>query len=63
MTKDKTTKDMADSVNEREIVLDILLELNRPEAMSAALLQGWHRERWNGGLNWIISLISIPKHR
>lgn len=34
MTKDKTTKDMADSVNEREIVLDILLELNRPEAMS-----------------------------
>ena len=25
---------MADSVNEREIVLDILLELNRPEAMS-----------------------------
>ena len=34
MTKDKTTKDMADSVNEREIVLDILLELNRTEAMS-----------------------------
>ena len=34
VTKDKTTKDMADSVNEREIVLDILLELNRPEAMS-----------------------------
>lgn len=81
MTKDKTTKDMADSVNEREIVLDILLELNRPEAMShlvigaalkkyqyllkhqRSLLQGWHRERWNGGLNWIISLISIPKHR
>lgn len=34
MTDKRQIKDMADSINEREIVLDILLELNKPDTMS-----------------------------
>lgn len=38
MTDTAKTKDMAANVNEREIVLDILIELNQPDTMSHAVI-------------------------